>query len=114
MKTLEQIRLTERDRRCLTEAAATLKSKLPVERVILFGSKARGDAAADSDIDLLVLTSRPVTPELREALSDLAFQVSLRNDAVLSFIAASSQEWDNGLLRYTLIHQEVERDGCEI
>ena len=29
------------------------------ERVILFGSRARGDAAADSDVDLIVVESAP-------------------------------------------------------
>ena len=32
------------------------------EAIILFGSRARGDARADSDIDLLVIEREPSTP----------------------------------------------------
>ena len=62
MRTLDRAKLSEKERRAIEEAGLLLKSDLPVERVILFGSKARGTGAEDSDIDLLVLTSRPVTP----------------------------------------------------
>jgi predicted nucleotidyltransferase len=35
------------------------------KRVILFGSKARGDAGPDSDIDLMVIIDDDAPPELR-------------------------------------------------
>ena len=46
------------------------------ERIILFGSHARGTAGADSDVDLLVvtrsdLTGREQVVEIRKALADL-------------------------------------------
>jgi uncharacterized protein len=33
------------------------------ERIYLFGSRARGDARADSDIDLLIVESEPFRPD---------------------------------------------------
>jgi predicted nucleotidyltransferase len=47
------------------------------EQVILFGSHARGDAGADSDVDLLVVLAeaddvRKVTVAIRRALTDIA------------------------------------------
>ena len=52
--------LAPHDRAAVLEAAAVLAALLPVERVVLYGSKARGDDDAESDIDLLILTSRPM------------------------------------------------------
>jgi len=114
MRTLDRAKLSEKERRAVEEAASLLKSELPVERVILFGSRARGTGSEESDIDLLVLTSCPVTAELRRRISDRLFEVSLRNDALLCSTAASQEDWSNGLIRYMLIHSEVERDGCEV
>jgi len=37
-----------------------LKEKFPVKEVILFGSKARGDSDEESDIDLLLVTTRSI------------------------------------------------------
>ena len=47
------------------------------DKIILFGSRARGDAAADSDIDLLVLFAEVADPnhlaaELYASLADFA------------------------------------------
>jgi predicted nucleotidyltransferase len=114
MKTPESADLTEKERLSILQAAQALKSDLPVTRVILFGSKARGTGEADSDIDLLILTSCPVGSELREAISDRLADINLRNDVLLTSVVVSEQEWLSGLIRYMLIHSEVERDGCEV
>ena len=49
----------EQVRRCLTNAQAELAA-LGVRSLDLFGSVARGEASADSDVDLLVEFDRPV------------------------------------------------------
>jgi len=114
MKTLDSANLSEAERRAVEEVARRLKAELPVTRVILFGSKARGDAHPDSDIDLLVLASEPATPTLRDRISDRLFDVCLRVDLPLSELIVSEEEWSNGLIRQMLIHAEVEREGCEV
>lgn len=114
MKTLESVKLTDKEQDSILEASESLKTDLPVTRVILFGSKARGTGEADSDIDLLVLTSCPVSSELREAISDRLADINLRNDVLLTSVVVYEQEWLSGLIRHMLIHSEVERDGCEV
>jgi predicted nucleotidyltransferase len=114
MKTLESANLDEKERDSILQAAQSLKSDLPVTQVILFGSKARGADKPDSDIDILVLTSCPVSSELRTAVSDRLADINLQNDVSLTSIVVSKQDWSSGLIRHMLIHSEVERDGCEI
>ena len=114
MKTLESIKLTDKEYNGMLEAAKTLKSELPISRVVLFGSKARGTGGIDSDIDLLVLTSSAVTDELRTAVSDTLAAINLKLDLALSAVVISEKDWQDGLVSYTLIHSEVDRDGCEI
>jgi predicted nucleotidyltransferase len=114
MQKVEHLKLAERERVSILEAAHALKSGLPVARVILFGSKARGEDEPDSDIDLLVLTCGPVNSALREAISDRLADINLRNDVLLTSVVVSEDQWSNGLIRHTLIHSEVEKDGCEV
>ena len=114
MKILEDAKLAQKERDSIFEASHALKSDLPVTRLIIFGSKARGTGEPDSDIDLLVITSCPVNTSLREAISDRLADINLRNDVLLTSIVVFEQDWSRGLIHYTLIYEEVERDGCEI
>lgn len=62
-----------------------------LERLVLFGSQARGDAAPDSDVDVLVVLHGDVRPveEIRRT-GGLVSEVSLRSgaDVAVTFISA--------------------------
>ena len=60
MKSLQKVPLLQQEREEVETAVETLKHAVPIERVILFGAKARGDADACSDVDLLLLPARPL------------------------------------------------------
>ena len=66
-------------------------------RVVLFGSRARGQARPDSDIDLLVVLRGEVDPneEMRRTAA-LVSRVSLVHDTVISCVYASEDEYDAG------------------
>jgi len=54
-------------------------------KLLLFGSQARGDAASDSDIDLLVVLKDPVNPcEEISRVSEATSRLSLAYDTVIS------------------------------
>ncbi len=114
MRTIESAKLAEKEQSSIIKAAQVLKSDLPISRVILFGSKARGTGDIYSDIDLLVLTSCPVTTSLRERISERLAEINLEDDVMLSSIVVAEQDWSDGLINHMLIHSEVERVGCEI
>jgi predicted nucleotidyltransferase len=55
------------------------------EKIILFGSRARGDAGADSDVDLLVVLPYTGSPrELRLAIRRLLADIPLPKDVVVT------------------------------
>ena len=114
MRALNTINLAEKERSSILKAADSFRSRLPVSRVVLFGSKARGSSDVFSDIDLLVLTSCPVTSTLRDSISDTLAEINLQNDVLLSSVVVCEQDWTDGLIRYMPIYNEIQRDGCEI
>lgn len=62
----------------LKEVVERIMDALAPERVILFGSYVEGRATADSDLDLLVVTERPVSRKERlERTQDLFRDMSL-------------------------------------
>jgi predicted nucleotidyltransferase len=66
-------------------------------RLVLFGSQARGEAAPDSDIDVLVVLKGPVEPsrEIHRA-SPVTAAVSLKHDVVISCAYVSEERYDAG------------------
>ncbi len=112
MRSVEHIPLATPDREAVRRAAAILKERFPVERVVLFGSKARGTGSPESDIDLLVLTSRPLNQAAKAAIVEALYDVQLELGVVLSTLVASAEEWDHGYFQALPIRDEVEREGA--
>src|SRR5919106_4706273 len=47
----------------LSDMVEAIVREVAPERIYLFGSRARGDARQDSDVDLLIIVSEPFGPE---------------------------------------------------
>ena len=90
---------------------SVLRSRWPVEKFVVFGSVARGEATASSDLDLLVVTSQPVSHRDRHAMSDLIFDINLQHGTSISIVVVDRAGWDTGLWSLLPIHAEIERDG---
>jgi predicted nucleotidyltransferase len=60
--------------------------------MVLFGSRARGDARDDSDYDVLVVVDHR-TPELRAMILDIESQLMDRYGALVATVLRSEKEW---------------------
>ena len=75
------------------ELAKALGSQL--ERIVLYGSRARGEARPDSDIDLLIVVKDEVNyPDLMQRTSEIVADVSLQYDVVISRTFASQAQFE--------------------
>jgi predicted nucleotidyltransferase len=81
--------------------------------VVLFGSRSRGDAGPDSDIDVLVILDDPSPDDLSEARG-LAFDIWLTHDVLLSVRAMSQQGWHTLADRQSLFYRHVTQDGISL
>lgn len=111
MRDLKDLPLGPRDRAAILDAVEVLRKVTPVERIVLFGSKCRGDDDDESDIDLLVLTSRRLSRPERHAVTDALFPVQMTHGVVLSTVVVAVSDWTAGLVSAMPIHEEVEREG---
>ncbi|WP_130472208.1 nucleotidyltransferase domain-containing protein [Candidatus Magnetaquicoccus inordinatus] len=81
----------------LTAMSARIAETFHPERIILFGSHARGEAQADSDIDLLIITRETYGPHnsRRKAMARvwrLLADIPVAKDIVL-FSDAEVEQW---------------------
>jgi uncharacterized protein len=86
----------------------------PAARVILYGSRARGDAAPDSDWDLLILVDGPVSRERAQTLTDRLFELGLETDVVFCSVVHSKEEWTSPIYRAMPFHENVTREGIPL
>lgn len=84
-----------------------------VEDVRLFGSKARGEANPDSDVDILVLVNSP-DYQLKHAILWLAAEVSLAHDVLLSPRVIPPTAWQQMTQGNTLFYRTVCAEGIPL
>ncbi len=80
---------------------------------LLFGSRARGEAEPDSDMDVLVVLSS-AEPEIRREIRHLAAEVWLEHDIYLSTRVWSEAHWQRLRKLRTLLYQNIHRDGISL
>jgi predicted nucleotidyltransferase len=94
------------------EFASRARALVPECEIRLFGSCARGAADAESDVDLLVEVKRPtLTPEVREQLDELAWEVGFAAGRVLQTLVYSSAELWETPRRASPLVGGIQREG---
>ncbi len=102
------------DRQLLAECKAAIREVAPGAGLILYGSRARGDAQEDSDYDLLVLVDREVDMDLERAIVDRLVPLEVRTGKVLTVLIYSRSQWDSAQYRAMPFHKNVTREGVPI
>jgi len=114
MKTTQTRILSEEERRTLDQALEIIRKHLPHARIILYGSRARGEARRDSDYDLLVLTPHKISSDIEDAIFDETYDVLLKTGQWISVRHIDHSTWDSPVVRGSPFYEEVNRDGVEL
>lgn len=114
MKKLTDLNLTLQQNQALRELRQRLAEEFTVSEVILYGSVARGEAGEESDIDLLIVTSQPLSRPARHEITDAVFEVNLRYGTNFSTLVVDRISWESGLISALPIREAVRREGVAL
>ena len=104
----------------LRQIATELKKKIlsycpNTEKIILFGSYARGDNTDESDMDIMIVIadSRENMALYRDTISDISSDLSLKYDILLSVIIRDADYFQRGT-EYIPFYQNIAREGVKL
>jgi predicted nucleotidyltransferase len=108
-------RLTSQEQQAAVDFAQKIYQQFDnqVKSILLFGSRARGEAEPDSDMDLLVILS-DTPPDVVRAIRYLAADVWLKHGIFLSTRVWSFNHWRKMEKLQTFLYRNICRDGIRL
>ncbi len=102
------------EKQILETFKSSLLKRLEVHKVILFGSRARGDAEPYSDMDVVVVLDKLSGVHDADYISECAWEAGFESGIVIVPIVYSRDEWEKSPERYSLLAMAVEKEGVTI
>jgi len=98
----------------LEQVKQTIHEIEPDADIILYGSRARGDAHSESDWDFLILLDGVVDDARTDIIRHRLYEIEWDCGEVLSSIVRSRQEWDTSLHQVTPLSKVIREQGILI
>ena len=82
-------------------------------QVIIFGSRARGDARKESDWDILILTDYAVSTDIERSFRNNLFDLEIETGEVFSTFVYQKKDWDTRH-KVTPLYRNIKKEGVRI
>jgi predicted nucleotidyltransferase len=114
VKHIDRTPITPKQLQALSEIKRRVLERFEIQSFVLYGSFARGQADDESDVDLLIVTSSPLTRFERHEITDVVFDVNLHYDTNFSTLVVDLKSWETGVISVLPLRDEIIRDGIQV
>ena len=102
--------MKEQDIHIATRIRTEIKRIDPKAKVVLFGSRARGDARKDSDWDLLILIDSQSIREKEDLFRDKIYDLELETEEIISMFVYNNKDWTSRH-KITPLYKSIKKEG---
>jgi len=114
LKTIDQVKLRDNEKKALEELKQRILERFPNAKIILYGSKARGDDEEFSDLDLLVLIDSQINRNIKEEVTQIKYKMELKYDVVFGTLIENIDFWESAIANAMPLHCNIDREGISI
>jgi len=107
--------LTQQEQAWLDDYRKAIEAKHPgvVHEMLIYGSKARGQPQAESDLDVLLIVKND-GGRLKRKLRRIGYLLAATSDVLPSILAYTQAEWESRRKSGSTFRQAVERDAVRV
>ena len=102
--------MKEKDTYIATRIRTEIKRIDPKAKIVLFGSRARGDAKKDSDWDLLILIDSLNIRESEDLFRDKIYDLELETGEIISMFVYNNKDWTSRH-KITPLYKSIKKEG---
>ena len=106
--------LSSLQNRAIKELKQELFQKFNILSIILFGSTVRSESDPESDIDMLIITTKLLSRFERHQITDIVFEINLKHNTNFSTLVIDKESWENGPITVLPIHDEILKEAVEL
>jgi uncharacterized protein len=105
--------MTAADREIARELRQRLAQGVQIEDFRVFGSRVRGEATPESNLDIYLVVTE-LTPALRRWIDEIAWKVGFDKDRVISTLVTTRRGLEQGPFGAQPVVCTIEREGIPV
>lgn len=111
---MNETSLSSTQSEALREIKARVMAGFRVVDFVLYGSAARGEADEESDLDLMIVVSEPISRFKRHEITNIVFDTNLEFGTNFSTLVVDQESWETGIVSVLPLKDEIMRDGIRL
>lgn len=105
--------MNDKDLQIVERFQELVSKKVKINELKVFGSRARGDASSDSDLDVLVVVEQ-LNHSIERYISDCAWEAGFPEDVIVMPVTISLNTLRNSPIRESAFIKNVYREGITV